>query len=160
MWLTWNTCHSIMKRTMHKNMKQTFCKRDHYQGSVHKHSVSQMLRHPHRLRLLELHKTHPGGHRHRRITVETEKHCNFTHFKWRTTTTRTSITVNVYFPHILKILHQSHTNMWQKAQSLCLKLGGKSGTWSWKICNTIPKLLKTWINILYLIEKSGDSSMN
>lgn len=58
---TQESCHSINKKHSYMRIKtkQTFGKRDHDQRSVHEHSVGQMLRHSHRLWLLELHKTHP-----------------------------------------------------------------------------------------------------
>ena len=68
---------------INKMMRQTFSKRDHDQGSVHKDSVSQMLRNPNRLWLLELHKTHARCHRHRRITVEMVRSNISISWNWR-----------------------------------------------------------------------------
>lgn len=48
--------------------RPTFCKGHYDQCSVHKHGVGQMLRHPNRLGLLELHKTHPRCHWHGGVT--------------------------------------------------------------------------------------------
>lgn len=62
------------------NVRQTFCKGDHDQCSVHKHGVSQMLRYSNRLGLLEPHKTNPRCHRHGRITGERREYVNIKPF--------------------------------------------------------------------------------